>query len=171
MCPARSGSAPHGPDTPVGQKQDVTRVQDGDRKAWTSRLEPKSISLGSFWMSPGQSPLSPLGEGAGLPEPPQPDRARLQVPNLAAIQREDKPSIFPWCPGVSQDSRCPAGRMAPANVTLPGPQLIIAQAAAKVSGEQSEYWLKEGLRSAEDYRRRGFTPVQLWVQAEEHLGH
>lgn len=37
--------------------------------------------------------------------------------------------------------------MAPAHGTLPGPQLSTAQAAAKVSREQPEYWLKEGLRS------------------------
>lgn len=49
--------------------------------------------------------------------------------------------------------------MTPANVTLPSPLLIIAQAAAEVSREQPDHWLKEGLRSAEDYRQRGFTPA------------
>lgn len=95
----------------------------------------------SFWMPPATPFSTGRGQaaGAGLPESPQPDRAWLQVPNLAVIRRrEDKPSIFPWCLGVSQDSQCPAGRMAPAKVTLPGPLLIIAQAAAKVSREQPE---------------------------------
>lgn len=86
-----------------------------------------------------------------MPTPPGAIRSWVRAPGCNSDRGGETNPGVPW------DSQCPAGRTSRANVTL----LIIAQAAAKVSGDSLEYRLKEGLRSAEDYRQRRFTPAQL----------
>lgn len=95
------------------------------------------------------------GQEAGADKPTPPRAWGLQF----RWRRGDKPSAIPRGPGVPWHSQCRSGGTSPANVTLPGSWVIIALAAAKVSRDQLQHRLKEGLRSAADYRQRGNSVV------------